>query len=335
VLEVDRTANPPTFTIVTESGTASPAITVNSGTEILFNSTPVSTDGAAFLTVNTFDFVSGFKVHVNPVDPTVTPLVADTVNIEIARYAGIISGASPTGFTYTRTFPAHTSDNYTINLDYISSSTPNGYDQNNQPVNGFKWWYFAQPTSTLDSGTTAITDFVNATSGLLSYGASCIPAGFSTAISPTPQPVVGESYAAWNDPANLNNAWSAQWAVLLPMPAPLSTVTGVPGTGGTSFTMTPVNKAGTPVCTPVTVDLDTTSGQATLVYHVSLSGGVVSITSLGDISQTSVLSTLDGALLAGTPVKVYGVPVDISGNGTLKAYVLFYFTGAANTLPTQ
>jgi len=349
VLSVDRITTPatPTFTIVTENGTASPAITVNSGTEILFNGTPVSTDGATFLTANTFNFVSGFKVHVNPVDPTVTPLVADTVNIEIARYAGSISGASPTGFTYNRAFPAHTSDNYTINLDYICSpgescvtatnpATPNGEDNSGNAITGFKWWDFAQPTSTLDyfNGTSnPITDFVsavNAPSGLLSYGASCVPAGFTTAITPTPQPVVGESYAAWNDPADPNGAWSAQWAVLLPTPAPLATVTGVPGAGGTSFTLTPVTKGG--VCTPVTVDLDTISGQATLVYHVSLSGGVVSVTSLGDISQTSVLSTLDGALASGTLVKVYGVPVASSGNGTLKAYVLFYFTG---TLPTQ
>ena len=124
VLDVNRTASPnPTFTIVTESGTASAPITVNSSTEILFNNATVATDGAAFLTANTFNFVRGFKVHVNPVDPTATSLVADSVNIEIARYSGSISAANNTGFTYTRKFaaPTTTSDDYTINLDYICS----------------------------------------------------------------------------------------------------------------------------------------------------------------------------------------------------------------------
>jgi hypothetical protein len=278
-------------------------------------------------------FVRGFKVHVNPVDPTASPLVADTINIEIARYAGSISNASTSGFTYTRTFGAtHASDDYTINLDYISSTTPNGYDDNNNPVTGFKWWYFAQPTSTLTSGTNAASTFVSATNGLLSYGPSCVPAGFTAAITPTAQPVVGVSYANWNDSLATANTWSAFWTVLLPTPAPLSTV----GTAsGASFTMTPVNSTGTTGCsTPVTVDLDTTSGQATLVYQVNRSSsGVITVTSLGDISQTSVLGSLDTALATGTPVKVYGVPVAASGNGLLKAYVLFYFTG--NVLPNQ
>jgi hypothetical protein len=310
-----------TFTVVTENGASTP-ITVNSNTEFTFNNTTISVPFTSLLTSPPSNFVRGFKVHVSLVDPTANPLVADTVNIEIARYAGSISNVSTTsGFTYTRKFaaPATTPDDYTVNLDYISSSTPNGYDDNNNPVTGFKWWYFAQPTSTLDSGTTAIQDFFNNTSGLLSYGPSCIPVGLGLTTPIATQPVVGVSYANWNDPANPSN-WSAQWTVLLPTPAPLSTV-GVVNAGGGSFTMTPVGTGG---CTPVTVDLDTTALQATLAYQVNRnSAGVITITPVAD------LSTLSGVLTSGTPVKLYGVPVTASGNGTIKAYVHFYFTGTA------
>jgi hypothetical protein len=343
VLDVDPSAG--TFTIVTENGNASAAIQVSSGTQFFFNNALVGEGPSVLANPGTSQplFVRGFKVHVNWFDPTATPLVPDTVNIEIARYAGSISGANTTsGFTYTREFagpPLGTSpDDYTINLGYISSSTPNGYDQNNNPVTGFKWWDFAQPTSTLDSGTTAIPGFVSTVNGaLLSYGGSCIPPGFPAAITPAAQPAVGESYATWNDLANANE-WSAQWAVLLPTPAPLAKVVMV-NAGGASFTMTPLNSGTTTGCaTPITVDLDTTTGQATLAYLVSRnSAGVITITSAGDLSVPANLTALDNVLsTAGTLVKVYGVPVVASGNGTIKAYVLLYFpTGTGVVLPTQ
>jgi hypothetical protein len=328
VLNVDAGAG--TFTITTETGAPSPAITVNSNTEFTFNNTTISVPLASLFTTPPSNFVRGFKVHVSPVDPTAASPVAATVNIEIARYAGSISNASTTsGFTYTRVFPSDTNDSYTINLDYISSSTPNGYDDNNNPVTGFKWWDFSQPTSTLDSGATAISDFVSDVSGNVSYGNSCNTTVFGTALS-AGQPVVGESYATWNDPASAN-AWSAQWAVLLPTPAPLSTV-GTVNAGGTSFTMTALPVAS---CTQLNVDLDTTALQATLAYQVTRSGaGIITITSAGNLSVPANLTALDNALTTGTLVKVYGVP-EPSGN-RLKAYVLFYFpTGTGIVTPTQ
>jgi hypothetical protein len=46
------------------------------------------------------------------------------------------------------------------------------------------------------------------------------------------------------------------------------------------------------------------------------------------------LATLDASLsTAGTLVKAYGVPVASSGNGTLKAYVLFYFVPGTGVVP--
>jgi hypothetical protein len=81
----------------------------------------------------------------------------------------------------------------------------------------------------------------------------------------------------------------------------------------------------------VSVDLSTMSGSATLVYQVDRSnvGGVSTVTvSAVDITTTTGQNTITAGLVAGTPVKVYGVS---QGNGSIKAYVVIYFTG---TLPT-
>jgi hypothetical protein len=322
VVDVNRTASPPTFTILNEDGTVSNPITVSSNTQFFFGTQAITPTGTSFLTNTQNDFVRGFKVHVNPVDPTATPLVADTVNIEIARYAGTISGASPTaGFTYNRTFSTpYTADDYTIQLPYIANSTANGEDNNGNPINGFKWWYFALPTETLDYGSSAIGDFVSAVVGTVNYGGSCTPSLFTTSLGL--QPVTGMSYGNWNDPAS-PNAWSAYWAILSPAAAPLSTSSNA---NGTSFSMTSVGTG----CSPVPVDLNDTPQQASLVYQVNRSGNVITVTSL-DITQANNLNTLDTALNAtGATVKVFGVP-EKSG-GRLMAYVLFYFTG---TQPTQ
>jgi hypothetical protein len=44
------------------------------------------------------------------------------------------------------------------------------------------------------------------------------------------------------------------------------------------------------------------------------------------VTTSSGLASLTTGLAAGAPVKVYGVP---QADGTLKAYVLTYFTGQA------
>jgi hypothetical protein len=73
------------------------------------------------------------------------------------------------------------------------------------------------------------------------------------------------------------------------------------------------------------VDVSATSGSATLVYQVDCTGGVVTVTPI-DISTSGGLASLTTGLAVGAPVKVYGVP---QADGTLKAYVLTYFTGQA------
>jgi hypothetical protein len=80
--------------------------------------------------------------------------------------------------------------------------------------------------------------------------------------------------------------------------------------------------------TAATVDVSTAAGAATLVYQVDRTNGIVTVSPI-DVTTSAGLSTLTDALIAGTPVKLYGVP---QADGTLKTYVLTYFTG---DLPAQ
>jgi hypothetical protein len=245
-------------------------------------------------------------VHVNCIDPLANPLVATSVDIEIARYDGTISGADTTGFTYTRNF--HTSsDDYTATLPFIPSTMPNGSDPlSGNPITGFKWWNFTYPTI-VDSGANAVSDFDNATNGSVNFGGSV---GLMTA--------AGETYAKWNA-TTPPGTWNAPSAVLLPTTIPLgAAATSYSGTG---FTVTVL---GGTQAIPVT--LSTTSGSATLVYQVDWSGGILTISPV-DITTTAGQNTLSSNLVTGTPVKVYGIP---QANGTIQCYVLTYFTGFAS-----
>lgn len=304
VLDVNPAAD--NFTLVNEDGGTS-TIAVDGNTQFFFqNGTTAIGTGQSFLGAP--NFVRGFKVQYSQPD--------DSVIIEIARFSGVISAANTSGFKYTRAFgTGHTNDNYAVTLGYISSTTANGEDNLGNPINGFKWWYFALPTGTLDDGPNAINQFVSAANATgINYGGTL-----------GTQTVAGESYATWDDPVAAY-AWAAKWAVLLPAPAPLSKVTtAASNNNGFTFGMTPI---ATPLFTgtfnQVTVDLSSQSQQATLVYQVNLNNGAITITPL-DITQPTNLNTLISQLSTGTLVKVYGVP----GNGNLNAYVLFYFTGTA------
>jgi hypothetical protein len=76
------------------------------------------------------------------------------------------------------------------------------------------------------------------------------------------------------------------------------------------------------------VDVSTTSGSATLVYQVDLTNGILTVSPI-DVSTSDGLASLMTNLTAGEPVKVYGIP---QADGTLKAYVMAYYTG---TMPAQ
>ena len=304
--------NAGTDTIVVENGAgAAVPITVDSATEFFFrqpanpaaDANPIGT-GPAFLASK--DLVRGFKVQVSVVDPLASPLVAQAVDIETAGYSGQISSALPdgTGFTYTHDFPT-VADDYSVSLDYISSTSANGKDPSGNPIDGFKWWDFAYPTM-LNDGANAISGFSAAVGGGSSGGFMFAGANFYA---------WGESGAIWGDPAN-PTGWAVPWAILQPTPLPRGTVTT--GWATNSFTMT--LNGGT---TPGTVSVDTTAGSATLVYQVDRASGIVSISPI-DITSASGLSTLTSSLQAGTPVKVFGTP---QTDGTFRAYVLMYFSG--------
>jgi hypothetical protein len=199
-------------------------------------------------------------------------------------------------------------------LPYVSSGTANGKDPlTGASITGFKWWNFTFPTL-VNSGSNAVSSFVSATNGGANFGNNLTFSAW------------GETFATWGDPNNLTG-WDAPWTVLVPTPVPLGTAaTGyVNGSPTGSFTMT------VPTGTlPVTVDLTTTSGSGTLVYQVDRTATVglgVPIVTISpvDITTTVGQATLTTNLIAATPVKVYGVP---QADGSIKAYVLIYFTGA-------
>ena len=313
VMHVNTATN--VITVLNEAGVPVP-LTVDANTQFFFrvpqnaaaDSTPIGT-GPAFLANH--DIVRGFKVHASVVDPLAAALVAQSIDIETAAYQGRISAANATGFTYTRNFLT-AADDYTYAIDYVSSATPNGSDANGNPITGFKWWNFGYPTLvTSDAGSvgSAIAAFVSATNGGVDFGGTV---GSVQAW--------GVSSAIWNDPAN-PSGWSARWTVLVPTPVPLGTV--ATAFAGNQFTL---NVLGGTM--PVTVDVSTATGSASLAYQVDRSGGMVTV-SREDLTSSAGLNALTAGLVQGAPVKVYGVP---QADGTLKAYVLIYFTGM---MPSQ
>jgi hypothetical protein len=306
VLHVDTTDN--VVTVASESGRGVD-LTVDANTQFFFrepqngaaDSTPIAT-GTAFLANH--DLVRGFKVHASVVDPLATPLVAQSIDIETAVYDGKISAPDTTGFTLTRVFRT-AKDDYVYTLDYIAAATANGTDDSGNAITGYKWWNFAYPT-VLMSGTDAVGNFISATNGSVNFGGSVGAV-----------PSRGASFAIWNDPAN-PDGWAASAGILTPSVLPLGFV--ATGLVNDAFTMTVIGGA-----TAATVAVSSTSGSATLVYQVDCTGGIVTVSPI-DITTNAGLSSLTTGLAAGAPVKVYGVP---QADGTLKAYVLAYFTGQA------
>jgi hypothetical protein len=309
-------ANPATNTIVVENeaGVGVP-LKVDAGTEFFFrqpqnalaDATPIGT-GPAFLASH--DLVRGFKVHASVVDPLAVPLVAQSIDIETAAYSGTISQPTTSSFTYTHDF-VDANDDYTATLSYLSAATPNGSDDTGNAIDGFKWWNFAYPTL-INYGTNAVSEFISATDGSVSFGNA------QGAI-----PAIGVSYNVWADPSNATG-WSAASTILLPVPVPVAKVaTGLTGAGTAySFSITALNTQlyGTQ---PVTVDVSTTSGSATLVYQVDRTGGIVTVSPI-DITTASGLTTFTNGLAVGAQTRVSGLA---QSDGTLKAYIVTYYTG--------
>jgi hypothetical protein len=304
VLHVNTGTN--VVTVASESGRGVDLL-VDGNTQFFFrqpqdalaDATPIGT-GTAFL--SNHDLVRGFKVHASVVDITAVPMVAQTIDIEVAKYDGKISAPSMTGFTYTKVFRTAT-DDYSVTLPYIDNATANGTDPMGNPILGYQWWNFAYPT-VVTSGANAISEFIAATNDSVDFG------GVVGAV-----PSRGVSFARWNDPANANG-WAAAATILTPSTLPLGFV--ATGLVNNAFTMTIPGGANAP-----TVTVSSTPGSATLVYQVDLTNAVLTVSPI-DITSASGLASLSNGLGAGEPIKVYGIP---QSDGTLKAYVLAYFTG--------
>jgi len=317
VLDVNATTN--TITVSNEDG-APVTLAINGSTAFYYrqpwnppaDAMPIST-GTALLSNR--QFVRGFKVHAS-VDALTVPMTAQEIDIETAAYSGVISLSTPTGFTYTHDYLRAT-DDYTVPLLFIDSMTANGNDPiSGDAILGYKWWNFAYPTlvtsGTNSSGESAATLFADATNG-----ASATFGGTAGMIVPW-----GVSYLAWADPAN-PTGWSVKESILEPTPLPVAAVASIPvapASGEETFTITAAN--GT---SAVTVDASTVTGSGTLVYQVDRSNGVVTVSPI-DISTAAGQTTFNGAMLVGTKVKVSGAP---QSDGSVKAYVITYYTGTA------
>jgi len=315
VLHTDVT-NPalPVITVGNESGVGVP-LQVDANTKFFFrtpekalaDATPIAV-GPTFITSG--NLVRGFKIHASVVDPLATTLVAQTVDIEIAKYDGVISSPSSTGFTYTRTFRT-AGDDYQAPLTFISAATANGKDASGNAVLGFKWWSFAFPTLA-ETGASAITDFDSAVAGTVNFFTNPAKA----------VPAWGVSGCVWNDPAAAN-AWSARWAVLEPVALPLGTVAAAWSTTATGGTFGMAVPLGT---NTVSINLNDQTGSAALVYQVDKTNGIVTV-SPQDLTNAAVLANVAQNLSTlGTKVKVYGIT---QPGGTINGYVVFYYTGTA------
>jgi len=304
--------------VANENGRGVP-VTVNAETQFFFrtpasaiaDATPIAT-GTGFLASQ--ELVRGFKVHVSSMDPLAVPMVADTIDIETAAYGGHISNATGSGFTYTSQYLA-AGDNYSVSLGYIADTLPNGFDDSGNPITGFKWWDFTFPT-TVTFGPGATSSFAAAAGGAVNFGGTV---GTLAAW--------GESVATWGDGANNTSGWYVRDAVLVPTPVPLGPVSTA--FAGNSFALTV--PGGT---LPVTVAVSTTAGSATLVYQIDRANGVITVSAI-DITSANGLAAITAGLVDGAPVKVYGVPqapVAPATAGTLRAYVIVYYTG---TMPSM
>jgi hypothetical protein len=316
VLHVDTTSD--VITVADEDGHGVP-VTVNAATQFFFrtpynaiaDATPIAT-GTGFLTNQ--ELVRGFKVHVSAVDPLAVPMVADTIDIETAAYGGHIANAGGAGFTYTSQYFI-ANDNYSVNLGYIADTLANGFDDNGNPITGFKWWDFTFPT-TVTFGNGATTSFAAAAGGAVNFG------GTVGAL-----PAWGESVATWGDGGSNASGWYVRDAVLVPTPLPLGAVS-------TAFAANTFAISVPGGALPVAVDVSTTLGAATLVYQIDRSNGVITVSPI-DITTPAGIAAIGAGLSAGAPVKVFGVPqapVAPATTGTLRAYVIVYYTG---TMPSM
>ena len=263
-----------------------------------------SAPAPSFLTSD--NLVRGFKVHASVVDPLATPLVAQSIDIETAAYSGAISLANASGFTYTRDFlrcePTTTSSRSTTSPPAPTARMP-----------------AAMRSPATSSGTSPIPTLLTRRQRRRSAISSRRPTAASvSAARAAPIAAWGVSYAPLGrsgQPDRLERrrdraaagAGAARRRSLTASPATTLHHHGcrrhAAGHGGRQHH----------------------GGSATLVYQVDRGNGIVTVSPV-DITTSSGLRGFTNGLAVGTPVKIYGIA---QSDGTLKAYVITYFTGTA------
>jgi hypothetical protein len=190
-------------------------------------------------------------------------------------------------------------------LNYVAANTPNGKDAHGNAITGYKW--FNEDSDVVDSGATAIPDFITATSGTVNFG------GTAGTLQPS-----GHSYAVWANSAN-PTGWSSLVTALEATPVYATVAANfASATNGGNFGIT-VN-GGT---NQVTVHVSSVAGSTTEVYQVDKTGSIITV-SPQDITTSAGLNNTAANLVAGTPVHIYGEP---QADGSIKAFVVEYFTG--------
>ena len=194
-----------------------------------------------------------------------------------------------------------------MQLPFISSSTPNGNDpQTGNAITGFKWWNFTYPTI-VDSGTNAITDFDNATTGSVNFGgtwARCRPRAKPTQRG-TIQPL----------------------RVAGPLPRAVTVIpTTIPWARRQRRTARQLHRQPSRRnASCARQSQHHVSGRPRLVYQVDLGQWRADRHPGREYHHVGTEHAVEQPG-DGTPVKVYGIP---QANGTIKCYVLTYFTGFA------
>ncbi len=263
VLHVD--AGTGVLTVANQDGAGVP-ILVTPATQFFFrnpadaaaDATPIGS-GPAFMGTR---LVRGFKVHAS-VDPATTPMTAQTVDIEVARFEGAVA-ADAGGFTLARAF-ASAADDYTVALGFAAGFAAGALEAAAGPV-------------AFGGGLPAMLPWA---ASIATWNDPANPAGWSakSALMEATALPIGTVASPWS-------AVSASFGLVLPGGADLVPV-DLDLAGGSSLVYQVDRTGGIVTLSPV--DLATAGGQASLlaslgtgatvkVYGIPQAGGHIKAT---------------------------------------------------------
>jgi hypothetical protein len=242
VLHVDAGAG--VLTVANQDGAGVPILVTPATRFFLRNPADAAADatpigsGPAFMGTS---LVRGFKVHAT-VDPATTPMTAQTVDIEVARFEGAVT-ADADGFTLARAF-ASAADDYTVALGFATGSAAGTLEAAAGPV-------------AFGGGLPAMLPWA---ASIATWNDPANPAGWSakSALLEATALPVGTVASPWS-------AGSASFGLVLPGGADLVPV-DLDLAGGSSLVYQVDRTGGIVTLNPV--DLATASGQASLLANL-------------------------------------------------------------------